>query len=69
MILIQAIGGVLLVPRITQWLCNTFFRVYLKSFGLHHIYIETSKVLLKPTSKTITFGLHKIFFGIWKVIA
>jgi hypothetical protein len=40
-ILVQAIGGVLLMPIITQWVYNTSLKVYQKSFGLHHISIET----------------------------
>ncbi len=31
------------VPKITQWVCNTSFKVYQKSFGHHHISIETWK--------------------------
>jgi hypothetical protein len=26
------------VPKIIQWVCNTSFRVYKKSFGLHNAY-------------------------------
>jgi len=39
--LVQAVGGVLFVPRITENMCNTFLKVYQKLFGLHHISIET----------------------------
>jgi hypothetical protein len=42
-ILVQAIGGVLFVPKITQWLCNTLPRGFQKSYGLHHISFETWK--------------------------
>jgi len=38
-ILIQTTQGVLFLPIITQWVCNTFFKVYKKSFKLHHISI------------------------------
>jgi hypothetical protein len=42
-ILVQAIGGVLLVPKISQCMCNTSLKVYYKLFGFHHIFIETWK--------------------------
>jgi len=44
----QVIGGVLFVPKITQCMCNSSFRVYYKLFGFHHISIETWRGIAKP---------------------
>jgi len=38
-ILVQTLGGVLLLPMDIQWVCNTSLRVYKKKFGLNHIFI------------------------------
>jgi hypothetical protein len=37
-ILVRVIGGVLLMPRTTQFTCNTSLRVSHETFGLHNIY-------------------------------
>jgi hypothetical protein len=42
--LVHALKGVLLMFEITtQCLCNTFIKVFYKSFGLHNISIESWK--------------------------
>jgi hypothetical protein len=40
-ILVQAIKGVLLMPKIIQCTCNTPIKVYYKTFRLHNIFKES----------------------------
>jgi hypothetical protein len=47
-ILVQAIEGVLLMPIITQFTCNTPFKISHKSFGFHNISLELGQILHSP---------------------
>jgi len=42
-ILVHPIRGALFMPRKTQWMCNTFFKVSQKYIGLHNISFEMWK--------------------------
>jgi hypothetical protein len=75
-ILVQAIGRVLLVPKITQCICNTLIKVYYKSFGSITYLNNHGRVLHNP-NKTYkerntlvriickNYGLNYFGLGYW----
>ncbi len=82
-ILVQAITWVLLIPRRTQWTCNTHLRLSYKYIGFHNISFENmerycvallAKVIRKPILSLKYFVIKHhglIYFGpcYWRGIA
>jgi hypothetical protein len=75
--LVQAIRGVMFMPKNIQFTCTTLFRISHKTFGLHNIYLEFGGyciALAKPRRKTIPTSFcdniinHEIKFFFWRYL-